>query len=195
MRRIGLLGGTFDPIHNGHLLAAQAAKEAAKLDEVWFIPSSSPPHKPQPSTHASHRRQMVEAAISEDDTFQMEDIELRREGISYTIDTVIALQEQYTDVQFYWIVGSDMVKDLPNWQKIDELAERISFIGLERPDQPGDDSMLPSFIRRRLLKAAMTPIGISSSEIRQRLREGRSVRYMLPETVLEIIQRDGLYES
>ncbi len=195
MRRIGLLGGTFDPVHNGHLLAAQAAYEAAKLDEVWFVPTSSPPHKPQPGADSGNRRQMLETAIASNPVFRVEDIELRREGISYTIDTVIALQEQYPDVIFYWIVGSDMVKDLPNWRKIDELAERLSFIGLERPDQPGDDSALPSFIRRRLLRAAMPPIGISSSEIRRRLKEKRSVRYMLPDPVLEFIQRDGLYES
>jgi nicotinate-nucleotide adenylyltransferase len=195
MRRVGLLGGTFDPIHNGHLLAAQSAQEAVKLEEVWFIPTAAPPHKSQPGADSNARRRMLEAAIAGNPAFRFEDIELLREGVSYTIDTVITLQKQYPDVMFYWIVGSDMVKDLPNWRKIDELAERISFVGLERPDQPSDDSSLPSFIRRRLLRAAMPPIGISSSEIRRRLKEGRSVRYMIPESVLELIQKDGLYES
>jgi nicotinate-nucleotide adenylyltransferase len=195
MRRVGLLGGTFDPIHNGHLLAAQAAQEAAKLDEVWFIPTSTPPHKQQPGADSATRQRMLEAAIAGNPVFRVEDIELTREGISYTIDTVITLQERHPEVMFYWIVGSDMVKDLPNWRKIEELAERLSFVGLERPDQPGDDSLLPSFIRRKLQRAAMPPIGISSSEIRRRLKEGRSVRYMLPEQVLELIQKGGLYES
>lgn len=195
MRKVGLLGGTFDPIHIGHLLAAQAAQESAKLDEVWFIPTSTPPHKPQPGADSSTRQRMLEAAIAGNPAFRVEDIELRREGISYTIDTVITLQESFPEVMFYWIVGSDMVKDLPNWRKIDELAERITFVGLERPDQPGDDSLLPSFIRRRLLRAAMPPMGISSSEIRRRLKERRSVRYMIPDSVLELIQKDGLYES
>ncbi|MCD9023050.1 nicotinate-nucleotide adenylyltransferase [Cohnella silvisoli] len=195
MRRIGLLGGTFDPVHIGHLLAAQAAQEAAKLDEVWFVPTLIPPHKPQPGADSGARRRMLEAAIAGNPAFRVEDIELRREGISYTIDTVITLQESFPEVMFYWIVGSDMVKDLPNWRKIDELAERLAFVGLERPDQPGDDSLLPSFIRRRLLRAAMPPMGISSSEIRRRLKEGRSVRYMIPDAVLEIIRKDGLYES
>ncbi|WP_373231781.1 nicotinate-nucleotide adenylyltransferase [Cohnella sp.] len=195
MRRVGLLGGTFDPIHNGHMIAAQAAKEAAKLDEVWFIPTSSPPHKPQPEALAGKRRQMVEAAINDNPHFHLEEIELNRDGTSYTIDTVSAIQQQHPKVTFFWIVGSDMVKDLPNWRMIDELAERISFIGLERPDQLSDDSTLPSFIRRRLLRANMPLIGISSSDIRRRCKEGLSVRYMLPDSVLEIIQRDGLYES
>jgi nicotinate-nucleotide adenylyltransferase len=195
MLRIGLLGGTFDPVHNGHLLAAQAALEAAKLDEVWFIPTLLPPHKSQPGADSEMRRQMLEAAIAGDPAFRVEDIELRREGTSYTIDTVTALQDQHPDIQFYWIVGSDMVDDLPNWRKIEELADRLSFIGLERPDQPGDDSLLPAFIRRRLHRAAMPPMGISSSEIRRRRKEGRSIRYMVPDPVLEFIQRNELYES
>ncbi|TFE31626.1 nicotinate-nucleotide adenylyltransferase [Cohnella luojiensis] len=195
MLRIGLLGGTFDPVHNGHLLAAQAAHEAAKLDEVWFIPTLMPPHKSQPGADGDKRRQMLEAAIAGNPVFRVEDIELRREGTSYTIDTVTALQDQHPEVQFYWIVGSDMVSDLPNWRKIDELADRLSFIGLERPDQAGDDSLLPSFIRRRLHRAAMPPMGISSSEIRRRCKEGRSIRYMVPDPVLEFIQRNELYES
>lgn len=195
MRRIGLLGGTFDPIHNGHLIAALAAKEAVSLDEVWFIPTSSPPHKPQPGADAGKRQEMVEAAIHDNPTFRLEDIELKREGTSYTIDTVTAIQEKLPQVMFYWIVGSDMVKDLPNWRMIEQLAERISFIGLERPEQPSDDTDLPSYIRRRLLRATMPPIGISSSDLRRRCKEGRSIRYMVPESVLDIIQKDGLYES
>jgi nicotinate-nucleotide adenylyltransferase len=195
MRRIGLLGGTFDPVHNGHLIAAQAAREAAKLNEVWFIPTSTPPHKPQPGADGENRRLMLEAAIAGNSSFRIEEIELRREGTSYTIDTVTALQEQFPEVQFYWIVGSDMLMDLPNWRRIEELAERLSFIGLERPDQPGDDGLLPVFIRRRLIKATMPPMGISSSEIRHLLKEGRSIRYMLPDSVLDFIQRNDLYES
>ncbi|RED65671.1 nicotinate-nucleotide adenylyltransferase [Cohnella lupini] len=195
MRRIGLLGGTFDPVHNGHLIAAQAAREAAKLNEVWFIPTSTPPHKPQPGADGENRRLMLEAAIGGNSSFRIEDIELRREGTSYTIDTVTALQEQFPEVQFYWILGSDMLMDLPNWRRIEELAERLSFIGLERPDQPGDDGLLPVFIRRRLIKAKMPPMGISSSEIRHLLKEGRSIRYMLPDSVLDFIQRNDLYES
>lgn len=195
MRKVGLLGGTFDPIHYGHLIAAQAAKEAAKLEEVWFIPTSTPPHKPQPGAQASQRSMMVMGAIKDNPDFHLEAIELNREGTSYTIDTVSAIQDQHPEVMFYWIVGSDMVKDLPNWRKIEELAERISFIGLERPDQPSDDSELPSFIRRKLMKVSMPLIGISSTDIRRRRKEGSSIRYMLPDAVLDIIQRDGLYES
>ncbi|TVY00483.1 nicotinate-nucleotide adenylyltransferase [Cohnella terricola] len=195
MGRIGLLGGTFDPVHFGHLLAAQAAIEGARLDEVWFIPTAIPPHKPGPGTNGERRRSMLEAAIADNPLFRVEDIELQREGTSYTIDTVTALRERHPEAEFFWIVGSDMVKDLPNWRRIAELTRQVSFIGLERPDQPSDDDLLPVYIRSRLIRAVMPPIGISSTDIRRRLREGRPVRYLLPDPVIDFIQRNGLYES
>lgn len=195
MRKIGCMGGTFDPVHIGHLLAAESAKEAARLDEVWFVPTSIPPHKPQPGTNAESRCEMLKAAIGANPAFRLETIEMEREGASYTVDTVIALQEREPEAQFYWIIGSDMINDLPNWRRIDELAERISFIGLERPDQPGNDSELPAFLRRRLMRAAMPPLGVSSSDIRRRLKDGRSIRYLVPEAVYDYIRRNDLYES
>ncbi|MFC5532062.1 nicotinate-nucleotide adenylyltransferase [Cohnella yongneupensis] len=195
MRKIGLMGGTFDPVHIGHLLAAVSAKEAAKLDEVWFIPTSIPPHKPQPGTDAVTRCEMLKAALSGNPAFRLETIELEREGASYTIDTVIALQAREPDAQFYWIIGSDMINNLPHWRRVEELAERISFIGLERPDQPSNDGELPPPLRRRLLRAAMPPLGISSTDIRHRLKEGRSIRYLVPEAVHDYIQRNDLYGS
>lgn len=195
MRKIGLMGGTFDPVHLGHLLAAECAREAAKLDEVWFVPTSIPPHKPQPGTGVEARCEMIHAAIASNPAFRLETIELEREGASYTIDTVIALQERYPDAQFYWIIGSDMVNDLPNWRRIDDLLARISFIGLERPDQPADDTRLPAQVRRRLLRAAMPPMGISSTDIRRRLKEGISIRYLVPEAVQDYIRRNDFYGS
>ncbi len=193
MRKIGCMGGTFDPVHIGHLLAAESAKEAVKLDEVWFVPTSIPPHKPQPGTDSQTRCEMLRAAIASNPGFRLETIEMEREGASYTIDTVTALQAREPDAQFYWIIGSDMVGDLPNWRKIDELAERITFIGLERPDQPCDEASLPTFLRRRLLRAAMPPLGISSTDIRRRLKDGRSIRYLVPEAVHDYIQGNDVY--
>lgn len=193
MRKIGCMGGTFDPVHIGHLLAAESAKEAAKLDEVWFVPTSIPPHKPQPGTDSQTRCEMLKAAISSNPGFRLETIEMEREGASYTIDTVTALQAREPEAQFYWIIGSDMINDLPNWRRIDELAERITFIGLERPDQPGNDASLPSFLRRRLLRAGMPPLGISSTDIRRRMKDGRSIRYLVPEAVHDYIRGNNVY--
>ncbi|MFC5703714.1 nicotinate-nucleotide adenylyltransferase [Cohnella faecalis] len=195
MRRIGLLGGTFDPVHYGHLLAAESAREAAKLDEVWFIPTFVPPHKPKPGAGAEDRVAMLQTAIALCPEFRVEPIELGRKETSYTIETVVTLQELHPDCQFYWIVGSDMVKDLPNWRKVEELAERIAFIGLERPGEPLGDTELPVFIRRKLHRASMPPIGVSSSEIRRRVKDGGSIRFMVPGEVAEHIRRCGLYEA
>jgi nicotinate-nucleotide adenylyltransferase len=195
MRRTGLMGGTFDPIHLGHLLAAEAAREAAKLEEVWFVPTFVPPHKAHPRADARTRSAMLEAAFADCPYFRVEDIELTREGVSYTIDTVTALLERHPDRTFYWILGTDMVKDLPNWRRAEELAERLTFIGLERPGAPSEDSALPSYIRRKLLRASMPPMGLSSTDIRRRLKEGRSVRFMMPEPVYEFIRRNHLYGS
>lgn len=195
MRRTGLLGGTFDPIHYGHLLAAEAAREAADLADVWFIPTYVPPHKANPNTDVKMRLGMLEAAVAETPDFRVEDIELARQGVSYTIDTVNALASLHPDRSFYWIVGSDMVNDLPNWREPEALAERVTFIGLERPDTPIDESALPPYIRRKLLRAVMPQIGISSTDIRSRCRVGRSIRFMTPDPVIAWIRRHRLYES
>lgn len=195
MRRTGLFGGTFDPIHYGHLLAAEAAREAAKLEEVWFIPTSIPPHKAHPGADAEARRSMLEAALADCPGFRVNDIELTREGVSYTIDTVNALLERHPDRSFYWIVGSDMARDLPNWRQAQELADKVTFICLERPDEPAAEAELPVYVRRKLLRASMPPIGLSSTDIRRRRKEGRSIRFMTPDSVYEWIRRNGLYES
>ncbi len=195
MRRTGLFGGTFDPIHYGHLLAAEAAREAAGLAEVWFIPAYVPPHKANPWADAGARLEMLEAALADCPGFRVEDIELRRQGVSYTIDTVKALMDLHPDRSFYWIIGSDMVKDLPNWRQPEELAERVTFIGLERPEEPLANAGIPAFVLRKLMRASMPKIGLSSTDIRRRCREGRSIRFMTPDPVVEWIRRNGLYES
>ncbi|WP_217594848.1 nicotinate-nucleotide adenylyltransferase [Cohnella sp. GbtcB17] len=199
MRRIGLMGGTFDPVHIGHLLAAEAAREAADLSEVWFIPTSVPVHKPQPGASGAQRLALVESAIAEHPSFRAEAAELDREGASYTIDTVLELRERYPDDSFYWIVGSDMRDDLPNWRRIEELARLVVFIALERPGaggaMDGAEPEPPDFLRDRIVRGEMPAIGISSTDIRRRCAEGRTIRYMVPERVRTEIERMGLYGS
>ncbi|MBP1973866.1 nicotinate-nucleotide adenylyltransferase [Cohnella thailandensis] len=193
--RTGLMGGTFDPIHIGHLIAAEAAMEEAGLEEVWFIPTNTPPHKPQPGADGSRRRAMAAAAVADRPGFRVEALELERGGVSYTIDTVIALQEREPDREFHWIVGTDMMNDLPNWRRIEELAERISFICLGRHGEESEEADLPDYLRRKIVPARMTPIGVSSTDIRERKRSGRSIRYLVPQAVLDYIEGNGLYES
>lgn len=201
MRRIGLMGGTFDPVHIGHLLAAEAAREAAELSEVWFIPTSVPVHKPQPGASGADRRALVAAAIADHAGFRLEDIELDRQGASYTIDTVVELRRRHPDDAFYWIVGADMRDDLPRWRRIEELAGLVTFVALERPAAggglaelaEGGRQPLPAYLQGRILDAHMPQIGISSTDIRRRRAEGRSIRYMVPEAVRTEIERKGLY--
>ena len=138
---------------------------------------------------------MLRAAIADHPGFRIEDVELRKDGTSYTVDTVAELQSLHPGADFYWIVGSDMVLDLPNWRRIEELAERVVFIGLERPDRPSDDGSLPGFIRDRLIRAEMPAMGLSSTDIRNRIKLGLSVKYRLPDAVIDYLQRNGLYES
>jgi len=194
--KVGLMGGTFDPIHYGHLLAAETAREACGLDEVWFIPSYQPPLKNgEPEAEGRSRLEMVYRAIDFQPHFRAMDIELERGGVSYSIDTVRALQELYPGRAFSCIVGSDRVNDLPRWHRIEELAQLVDFIGVERPGEPIDKDRLPTFISAKLRVARMPQIGISSTDIRERRAEGRSIRFLVPEKVYSFIKRNGLYES
>ncbi|MDK8181043.1 nicotinate-nucleotide adenylyltransferase [Paenibacillus sp. UMB4589-SE434] len=196
VKQIGIMGGTFDPIHLGHLVAAEAAREAALLDEVWFMPANVPPHKPhQPIASPEQRLQMTQLAISDYEPFHLSAWEMERGGVSYTLDTVNALQAQYPHVEWYWIIGGDMVAYLPKWHGIDELMAKIKFVGLQRPGAEWDASILPVQWQTRVVEAHMPLMDISSTEIRRRVAQGRSIRYLVPEAVEQYAQRWGLYEN
>lgn len=196
MIKVGIMGGTFDPIHYGHLLAAERARESCGLDEIWFIPSFQPPLKENdPNADVDARLEMVYRAIDFQPHFRAMDIELERGGTSYSIDTVQALQELYPGRAFSYIIGSDRVNDLPQWHRIQELAEIVSFIGVERPGESIDVSLLPSYIVDRLTVIGMPLVDISSTEIRQRQADKRSIRFMVPEKVYSFIRRNSLYEK
>lgn len=193
MKKVGIMGGAFDPIHLGHLLAAEAAREQHGLDEVWFMPSHIPPHKHQAGVSGEQRLAMVKAAIQSHPHFRPLDIELRRGGVSYTVDTIKELRGEYPDLELYFIIGADMVNYLPKWEGIEELTDMITFIGLQRPGSFLELDTLPPFIQEAVLLADMPLVDISSSLIRKRISGGHSVRYMVPETVYDYIVRSGLY--
>ncbi|AGA58535.1 nicotinate/nicotinamide nucleotide adenylyltransferase [Thermobacillus composti KWC4] len=196
MKRVGLMGGTFDPIHIGHLLAAETAREQCGLDEVWFIPSRTPPLKSgAPSASGEDRLEMVRLAIAGQPAFKALDLELRRPGISYSIDTVHELSARCPGCSFAYIIGGDRVNDLPRWHRIDELAASVAFIGVARPGHPVDIGSLPESLRGRVRIIPMPQLDISSSAIRALRREGRSVRYLVPDGVHDFIVRKGLYGS
>jgi len=195
VQKVGIMGGTFDPIHIGHLIAAVRAMECASLDEVWFIPTAEPPLKPNaPLASEQQRFEMVKLAIQHEPRFRVLDIELHRGGTSYSIDTMLYLLKHYADHDFYYIVGSDRIHDLPQWHRAKELLELIGFIGLNRPSEPLELERLPHRWQRKLTLASMPLIDISSTELRKRAGEGLSLRYYVPDEVEQFIRRYHLYE-
>jgi len=190
------MGGTFDPIHNGHLVAADAAMEAAGLDEVWFIPSAVPPLKNgAPSASGEQRLAMAKLALDGEPRFRVVAVELERGGVSYTVDTVSELAARYPGHSFAYIIGADRINDLVQWHRIERLAALVSFVGLERPGYAIDLVALPVYIREKLRIARMPQLDISSSDIRGRRANGRAIRYFVPDKVYQYIVRNELYGS
>jgi nicotinate-nucleotide adenylyltransferase len=195
-RRIGLMGGTFDPIHLGHLVAAERALEAAALDEVRFMPTHQPPHKSVVQGASPEQRgRMVELAIQEQPSFRLEPVELDRGGISYAVDTAASLSAREPENEFFWIIGGDMVLYLPQWHAIEEIVRHVTFLGLTRPGFPVDPEAIPSYLRGRVRLAEMPALDVSSTDIRERCRQGRSIRYLVPEPVRRYIEEKGLYAN
>ncbi len=202
-KRIGIMGGSFDPVHMGHLVIAQDAAERLELSEVVFVPAAIPPHKQHiQQVDAEHRLNMLKLAVEQDLRFSVSEIELQRGGVSYTIETVRALQAERPDVEWVLIVGGDTLVDLHNWYKIDELLELCEVASFLRP---GDDSlaavsekiMLSDAQRECLLGNVIDAhlIEISSTEIRMRIAEGLSIRYLVPPEVEMYIFEHGLYRG
>lgn len=190
MKKVGILGGTFDPPHLGHLIIAQEALEACHLDEVWFLPSFIPPHKERVVTAAEHRIKMVEQAIKDNASFKLSLLEYNRKGRSYTYDTLKELRENYPNDSFYFIIGADMVNDIPNWYRAEDLNDLAHFIGFCRP---GFTITSPNEVD--IISLEMPEVDISSSMIRSRIKEQRHYRYFLTESVKNYIEEKGLYEE
>ncbi len=189
MKKIGILGGTFDPPHNGHLLIANEVLDVLSLDEVWFMPNQEPPHKLKSNGASTQNRiEMLELAIDGHPNFQIEKIELERTGRSYTIDTMKLVKERYPSDEFYFIIGADMVEYLPKWNKIDELVKMVQFVGVNRPDYL-EESPYP------IINVTVPEIGVSSKLVRNRIKEERTIRYLVPDLVRTYIEENMLYES
>lgn len=188
MRRIGILGGTFDPPHLGHLLIAEEVRIALELEEIWFIPTYVPPHKQEATTEAAERINMVEQAIRGNDTFKINTIEVDRLEKSYTVDTLRILKEEYPDTEFFFIIGADMVEYLPHWNQIDQLMNLVSFVGVKRTGYQMD-TVYP------IIEVEIPMFDISSTFIRNRLLSNTSVTYLLPESVYSYIKEKRLYEN
>jgi nicotinate-nucleotide adenylyltransferase len=187
MKKIGILGGTFDPPHHGHLLIANEVLSALELDEIWFMPNQEPPHKQKSKSITNEDRlEMLKLAIEGNHQFRVTTVELERQGTSFTVDTMKILNETYKDFQFFFIIGADMIEYLPKWYKINELVELVQFVGVERPEYSHDTSF-------PIIYVDVPAMEVSSSIIRERLKNGRTVRYLLPDLVIHYIEEKHLY--
>lgn len=193
MRRVGLFGGTFNPIHVGHLAVAQMAQEAMKLDKIIFIPSNWPPHKhADVLAPARHRYNMVRLAIANNPAFEISDYEICKEGKSYTIDTLRDFRRIYPkETRLFFIIGGDTLPQLKTWKYIDSILTMATFIVVNRPGQFKKSTGIKKI---KYYAVSMQGIDISSSYIRRRIRTGKTVRYYVFDQVLRYIQKCKLYQ-
>jgi nicotinate-nucleotide adenylyltransferase len=188
MERIGILGGTFDPPHIGHLIIAQEVLISLQLDQVWFIPTYEPPHKHEATFQVENRLEMLQLALADNEAFLLNTIEVKREGKSYTYDTMVTLKKEYPEKEFYFIIGADMVEYLPKWYRIDELIQLVRFVGVQRA---GYSLATPYPI----IEIDIPAVDISSTIIRERIRNRKSIQYLVPESVHTYIKEHGFYEQ
>jgi nicotinate-nucleotide adenylyltransferase len=192
--KIGFLGGSFDPVHFGHLLAAQDAFEQQKLDRLIFVPAAQAPLKPtEVQSSAEDRLAMLRAAIEWDKRFDISDVELRRGGLSYTIDSVRHFRALYPRNDLFWIIGGDQLPKLHLWKDIRELAQIVEFIFLERPGYPVKAAAeIPGL---RLHRCDGHLLAISSTELRERTRQNLSLDYFVPHKAIVYIKDHALYRE
>ncbi|NMB45233.1 MAG: nicotinate-nucleotide adenylyltransferase [Firmicutes bacterium] len=198
--RIGIMGGTFDPIHYGHLVVAEAAREAFSLEKIIFVPAGIPPHKAKEEvTPARHRYLMTLLAIMSNPYFEISRVDLDRGGVTYTVDTLADLKSQLPPaVQMYFITGADAILEILSWKSPDQVLSMAEFIAVTRPGYGLDQlsqaiGPLYAEFRDRIHILEVPPVGLSSTGLRRRLVEGRSIRYLVPETVVAYINNEGLY--
>ena len=196
--RLGVMGGTFNPIHLGHLMIAEEARQAFHLKKVLFVPSYITPNKDVCGATAEQRLAMTRLATADNPYFTVSDMEMRRRGNSYTVDTLRLLKEIYgPSHSLYFISGTDTIHDLHNWNNPEEILSLCQFIGATRPDGSEQiDSIISSFgeLGKNILKLPVPTMEISSTELRRRIRLGLSDRYMMPSAVVEYIRKNGVYQ-
>lgn len=194
--KIGVYGGTFDPPHVGHLIVAGDACEALGLDRLLFIPSAVPPHKRHSvEATAEVRMEMVGAAVAGDERFEVSDLELRRQGPSYTVDTLSTLRERYPGAELYLLVGADVVPDLPTWRAPEEILRLARLAVLARAGDHGGEGSSERDGPIPFVRVPVTRVDVSATEVRRRVREGRPIRYLVTDPVRAIIEREGLYRA
>lgn len=187
--RIGIMGGTFDPIHIGHLIAASEVHRLLKLDHVMFIPAGEPWQKAEHNLSSSaDRLAMVELAVRDDDRFSASDIEVRREGATYAIDTMDQLRAQQPDDEFFWIVGDDVLVRIPTWHDWERFVQSVTVVAVNRA---GSENIAVDFDYQRI---EMPEVRVSATALRERFALGDSCRYLVPNDIAEFVASQGLYQ-
>ena len=202
-QRIGIIGGTFDPVHYAHLAIAEEVYCALKLTRVFFVPAGQPPHKPeQRITQARHRVAMLELAIGANPHFALSLVDVQRAGPSYTVDTLRLLRAEWgPGADLYFVIGSDSLQDLPTWYDPAGILAQVTIVALLRPgygetaaERAQLSKRLPG-LEQRLIFLKGPRLDISSTELRRRVAAGRPIRYQTPDVVEEYIRRHGLYQG
>lgn len=198
---IGIMGGTFDPIHYGHLVTAEAARTEFNLDKVYFVPSGHPPHKNlEQVTKPEHRYLMTVLSICTNPSFEGSRLEIKRPGKSYAYDTVKSFKNAFPQNELYFITGADAIKEILTWHRVDEILDMCNFVAATRPGYCLEDlkkeelKALPLEYLERILTLEVPAMAISSTDIRRRVREDKSIKYLLPEAVEQYIYKYKLYK-
>ncbi|MDO6355354.1 nicotinate-nucleotide adenylyltransferase [Caloramator sp. CAR-1] len=199
MQNIGLFGGTFNPIHLGHLIIANEVLESLRLDKIIFIPTGVPPHKDIGVVKGKHRFEMVKLAIEDNPYFEVSDIEIKRLDYSYTYDTLKELQKIYYVNKFRFIIGYDAFLEIDSWKNVKEVFKMAQFVVVNRNVESRE---MLKLIEEKCNKfdgeaiyLKVPNIEISSTEIRKRINEGKSIKYLLPDKVIDYIQKNDLYRG
>lgn len=200
MKSIGIFGGTFNPIHIGHLIVAQEVLTYFKLDKIIFIPCGNPPHKDEKEVaNAFLRYEMIKLAINDNSSFEVSDIEIKREGYTYTYDTLNELKKIYSEDKLYFITGYDAFKDSNTWKNAEKVYDMVSFIVVNRGEV---NKKMEEEINNKIIKYGMNVkiltipnIGISSTDIRYRISKGLNIKYMVPDNVLMYIENNKIYRG
>ncbi|MDF2541670.1 MAG: hypothetical protein K0S47_1388 [Herbinix sp.] len=199
MKKIGIMGGTFNPVHHGHLMLAENAYEQIGLDQILFMPSKNPPHKPKNEiVSEEHRINMIKLAIKDNSHFSTSFVELEREGITYTADTLTELTRKYPDTEFYFIVGADSLYMMQDWMEPQIVFDLSTILVAVRDDVKTEGLMkhaefLKETFGAKIILLEMPTIEISSNNIRNRVAEHKSIRYYVPDEVITYIQANELY--
>lgn len=200
-KRIGIMGGTFDPLHYGHLVAAEMARHEFALEKVIFIPTGNPPHKVgRRVTSSGDRYEMVKRAVQDNSFFEVSDLEIQRKGYSYTVDTLKDMHKLYPQHELYFITGADAFREIFTWREVQSVLSLSHFIGASRPGFDPHEFLeelkrnYPEFLPHMHL-FDVPALAISSTDIRSRVKEGKPIRYLLPESVRLYIEEADLYRA